>query len=295
MTLAEQLEASIAHVNAQKAAATSKESLQVENAARLFVMPPPSPSLPERLSPSQVNTFAACQYKWYCSKILQLDEPRGSALGIGTAVDHAITENFRQKIETREDLPPDGAVALAINSWADQLDEGLVLQPDENRHELCDTAETLVRMFMDRAAPAIDPAGVQVHVEGEIGGVPTHGYIDILTTDGRVIDLKTAARKPAGITPAHRLQLATYAMLAPQASGEAQLITLTKTKTAGMYSDTLQILPRDRKLAESMYSIARDQMRSGIYAPNRSAFLCSRRHCGFWSRCEAEFGGEVSK
>ena len=38
MTLTEQLEASIAHVNAQKAA-TVKESLTVENAARLFVIP----------------------------------------------------------------------------------------------------------------------------------------------------------------------------------------------------------------------------------------------------------------
>ncbi len=57
----------------------------------------------------------------------------------------------------------------------------------------------------------------------------------------------------------------------------------------------MTITPADKKLTARLYSIARDLMHAGVFAPNRSSFLCSRRHCGFWSRCEAEFGGEVSE
>lgn len=311
MTLEQTLEASLAIALANKVHSNSGASYTAsEGAARaslghatsggepappsnLFLMPPPAPSpeLPARLSPSSVNGWSDCQYRWYCKRILKLPEPARAATALGHSVHHAIAENFRQKIETREDLPPDGVAALFVNAWVDELDAGVKLQPDENAHDLCDMGVSLVRMFMDRSARQIDPAAVEEHVEGSIGGVPAHGYIDIRTTDGRIIDLKTA-KTNRGVTPAHRLQVATYSMLQPEARG-AQLVTLTKTKTIALHSETFEILPSDRRLAESMYSIARDQMRAGVYAPNRGSFVCSRKNCAYWGRCEDEFGGRV--
>lgn len=32
---------------------------------------------------------------------------------------------------------------------------------------------------------------------------------------------------------------------------------------------------------------------AGVFAPNRQAFNCSRRHCGFWRECEKRHGGTV--
>ncbi len=300
MTLEQQLQASLdalAPASSSSERAGQAEGGRITPGSPLFLMPPPAPpgsEIPATLSPSSTNAFIDCQARWYYRKVLKLPETRGSALALGTSVHAALIQNYRQKIETHEDLFPAGARAIFIGALKDEMTSGEVeLQPGEDWDDLKELGKALVTMYMERAAPVVQPAAVEEHVTGVIGGVPVQGYIDVRDVDGRVIDIKTAARKPTGITPAHKLQLATYAMLHPQASGLAQLTTLTKTKTVAMYQDTAQIGPRDKHLAESMYSIARDQMQAGIYSPNRSSHLCSRKFCSYASRCCDEFGGEV--
>ena len=39
---------------------------------------------------------------------------------------------------------------------------------------------------------------------------------------GTLVDLKTASKKPVGISSSHALQITTYAMLADQANGQKQ-------------------------------------------------------------------------
>jgi hypothetical protein len=55
--------------------------------------------------------------------------------------------------------------------------------------------------------------------------------VDLLDTSGRVIELKSAARKPSEVSPDHRFEVATYRALRPHVSGEARVNTLVKTKT----------------------------------------------------------------
>lgn len=306
VSLEEQLTASIAIANAQKAVprtealppgTSESEDPAATRRADLFLMPkppPPSSEVPTRLSPSSVNTFLHdCSLKWYYRKVLKLPETRGAALGLGTAVHTALIENFRQKIETREDLDVSGTQALFVYALIEQLDE-IKLQKDESADDLKEAGEVMVRVYMEQAAPAIEPAAIEEHVEGFIGDVAVHGYIDILDVDGRVIDIKTAKKKPAGMMPSYRLQVGTYAMLEPRSNGTAQLSTLTKTKTVALHQETIAITPADRKLTTKLYSIARDQMVMGIVAPNRTSFLCSRKYCSHWQRCEAEYGGQVA-
>lgn len=293
-TLEEQLAASIALVHARKAEGAAPPPTA---SADLFVMPkppPPASGVPTTLSPSSVNTFNDCQLKWYYRKVLHLPEARGAALGLGTAVHAALTENFRQKIETKEDLPVDGVRALFIQALITELDVVLLTKAD-SADDLKECGETMVRVYMDRAAPGVEPAAVEERVEGFIGDVPVQGYIDVRDVHGRIIDFKTAAKKPAGMMPDYRFQVATYAMLHPEASGSATLATLTKTKTVDLHQDTIEVTPGDKKLTARLYSIARDQMEAGVYGPNRKSFLCSRRYCSHWARCEDEYGGKVSE
>ena len=72
---------------------------------------------------------------------------------------------------------------------------------------------------MEEQAPLIQPAAVEMRVEGWIGGIRMQGWIDLIDVDGQIIDIKTAARRPSGVDVDHRFQIATYAQLAPGASG----------------------------------------------------------------------------
>jgi hypothetical protein len=44
------------------------------------------------------------------------------------------------------------------------------------------------------AAPSVEPAAVEFHVAGAIGGVAVQGYIDVLDVHGDVTDVKTASK-----------------------------------------------------------------------------------------------------
>jgi hypothetical protein len=119
--------------------------------------------------------------------------------------------------------------------------------------------------------------------------------VDLLDSEGRIIDLKTAAKKPTGISHDYAFQLTSYTMITPGATGECRLDTITKTKTIQIVQEPWRIGVDDRRYAETMYPMIQDGMRTGLYIPNRAGFLCSRRYCGYWRRCEREYGGAVKE
>ena len=256
----------------------------------------PEPALiPEILSPSSVNKFAyGCQVKWFYAKVLRLPETRGAALALGSAVHDALLGNYTVKLDRREDMPVADVQDLFRAFLGDQLEQ-CVLTAEDDAADLETCGEVMVSMYMERVAPEVQPAAIEKKVEGFIGDVPVCGYIDVLDVDGKIIDLKTAAKKPSNVPAPYRNQITTYSMLEPAASGVARLDTMTKTKTVGLHQTTFEVSDADRKLTERLYSIAREQMRSGVYLPNRDSYTCSRTYCSHWERCEAEYGGQVKE
>src|ERR1039458_10664029 len=48
--------------------------------------------------------------------------------------------------------------------------------------------ERLVAKYMDEVAPTVEPAAVELDVQGEISGVAVRGRVDVLDVEGRLID-----------------------------------------------------------------------------------------------------------
>src|SRR5205807_9548820 len=94
---------------------------------------------------------------------------------------------------------------------------------DEDASELAACGGALIAKYMDEVSPRIDPAAVEIRIEGNLGGVNVQGWIDLLDVDGRIVEIKTAARKPTRITPDQKFQIATYAQLTAGATGGARL------------------------------------------------------------------------
>ena len=164
---------------------------------------------------------------------------------------------------------------------------------DEDVDLLKRQAALLTRTYLDEVAPEIEPAALELPVHGIIGGVPVRGFVDLLDTSGRIIDLKTAARKPTGLSTDYAFQLATYRQLCRAATGQARVDTLVATKTPQVVTQEYTVSPADVKMTEKVYPLVREAMREGIYLPNRTSNLCSYKHCAFAATCEAEFGGHV--
>ena len=243
------------------------------------------------LSPSQVRTFRDCGAKWYYKYALGLPDPPNGSLVRGRVVHQMAEAFFRAKLDGGSP-DPDDLQAYFEDSW-DHAAAEAAFGADEDVDLLKRQAAILTRKYLDEVAPEIEPAALELPVQGVIGGVAVRGFVDLLDTSGRVIDLKTAARKPMGVSADYAFQVATYRQLCPGASGKARVDTLVATKSPQVVTQEYTVSPADLKMTEKLYPLVREAMREGIYLPNRSSNLCSYKHCAFAAVCETEFGGRV--
>lgn len=248
--------------------------------------------LGEVLSPSQVRTFLDCSARWWFKYGLGSPEPKTSSQALGTAIHRALEVNFREKLETKEDLSPAGVVLIFREAWRQQAEQ-IEFREDEDRQELCAMGERMVAKYMDETAATIEPALVEADVAGEIAGVKIRGRVDLVDTKGRIIDVKTAARRPNGVAPDYAFQLATYRQVTPGATGEAELHTLVKTKAVQLIRMSFNITEQEVLATRTLYPLVQEGIRSNLYFPNRQSLLCNRRNCAFWRQCEREYGGTV--
>jgi hypothetical protein len=253
---------------------------------------PSQSRLGDVLSPSQVTNLMDCAYRWYGKYVLELPDPPTGNLALGRAVHSALAENFSQKVETKADLPVTGVMALFREAWSLESEQ-TEFRDDEEPRELGRTGEILVAKYMDEAAPLIEPAAVEMHVEGVINGVSVQGFLDVLDVDGRVIEIKTAKARPPSVDPIHKFQVATYSRLTLNAIGTARIDTLVKTKSPQLIQQSFSITERELRATDTLYPLAQELMRSGVYVPNRQSMMCSRRNCAYWRHCEEKWGGEV--
>jgi len=235
--------------------------------------------------------------------------PPSGALTLGSAVHAAINANMEQKVETKQDRPPAGVKAVYDQAW-DLLvkDEyparyqggkpslPTEFRDDEEPGDLKKQGEVLTLKYLDEACPEIEPKAVEFPVSGSINGVRVRGFIDLLDAEGRVIDLKTAARTPSEISSDYRFQVATYRqLLGGIVTGQARVDTLVKTKTPKLVQMSCTIDQSDIDSVNALYPVVQRGIRGGFFAPNRSHYLCSRKYCGFWRECQRQFGGKVSE
>lgn len=243
------------------------------------------------LSPSQCKTFLQCTVRWYFRYIEQLPDVCTGNLALGRAVHSAVAEHFRSR-QANGPVPP---LAETLATFEDAIRRELQsaeLREDEDANELAATGARCVEVYLTEAAPKITPALVEHPVGGEIGGVGVRGYVDLMDTEGCIIDLKTASKKPSAITADYKLQLAMYVMTTPGAKS-ARLDTITKQKTPQWVPQSYNVDEGEQRYVRTLLPILQDAMKDGRYWPARDHNLCSRKYCPFWRACEREFGGVV--
>jgi hypothetical protein len=246
-------------------------------------------ALTRALSPSQVITYIDCAARWWFEEVAP-KQPPTSALALGKAVHAAIALDLEARKNgigdpREEDIREEFAACWKLETATADF------RADEDPDKLAATGAEMSLLFSRTVAPSLKVASIEKPVAGMIGTARTHGVIDVLTTDRIIIDVKTAAKKPTGISAAHRMQLTTYGLL--ERSTAAVLITITKTKHPAIYSQPLSIAPSDTQYAATMFSMVADSIGAGIHLPNRGSNLCSRKHCAFWRTCQDEHGGHV--
>jgi RecB family exonuclease len=248
-------------------------------------------SLAQVLSPSQMKTFLDCSARWWFKYGLGLPDQRGGSLVRGSSVHKVAEWAMRQKLAGNA-WEMEDAAEIYEAAWDEQC-EGASFAKDEDPEQLKLSGAILARKYLEDVAPEVAPRDIELKVTGEINGVPVQGYVDLIDTSGRIIDLKTAKAKPAGVDPGYAFQLATYHQLAPHVSGEARIDTLVATKVPQLVRMDYKVSVADQLLTTHLYPHVREGMREGLYFPSRCGNMCSRKYCAFADACCKEFGGTV--
>lgn len=256
--------------------------------AQLITMPAPAAPAAAgapRLSPSQVGTLFTCAAKWYYKHALKLPDPTSPQMAIGRAVGAGCAAAI---------TAPDTALETFESTFRDAMAEVWPTPSEEEWQRHHDRAAGMFQTWVTQAAPSIgSEAETERHLEGQIGGIPVKAYADIITETGTVIELKTAAKKPATCPDRHRLQAITYAMLAECDQAQVHILH-SSSRTAGLTTFAIHAASdENRRYGETIYAMAADQIQAGIFPPRRDSEFCGRQTCPYHLQCIADHGGEV--
>lgn len=254
---------------------------------------PRSPKDIDHLSFSSVSTYLRCPRQWAYSYLEQLRRRPGVALIKGGSVDKAAAHNLTQKVNSQTDLPTNDVLEVAEDAFRKAVDqEGGPSEIDwngQNQARGLDSTIALTEIHMLHHAPRIQPACVQLELHRELpAGRDFMGFIDYVTTDSIVGDVKTGNKRMGQQAADSDLQPSAYAYLInePIAFEFARVID-TGTRR---YEEIVET-GRDRKAIDWFSGLLADVERgidAAVFPPNPNGWWCSQRFCGFWTRCQLE-------
>lgn len=254
---------------------------------------------PETISPSQITLYLTCSLKYKFDYIDRLPKAtRSAALALGTAV-HAALQWLHRDRKAGRNPPLDEVLRVFAADWHAQTTATDVLTREDPDTLLLKGKELLTAYYHQ---PWIPVQGAEVPFQiplvnpetGEILDLPLRGVIDLIETDGALVEFKTPQRTPPADAIADNLQLTAYAYAYETLFGKPpstiRLVNLVKTKQPKIES---QETDRGERDYVRLFSIAKEVIkgvRAGVFVPNRGCWLCS--DCEFDTDCREWTGNE---
>lgn len=227
--------------------------------------------------------------------------PPGIALLKGTAVHVGAEHNYRQKIESKEDLPTTEIIDRAVAALDDRMNaEGLLLSPEEESRgksivvgEAKDSTANMAEVLAEEVAPTVQPILVEEKQRILLPDA-THdllGIMDVVDNDEHIRDIKTTGKTKSQADWDSSVQFSFYAILYRAKFGKEakgivvdQIVDFKKGPeyrpafTTRVRADYDALLHR---INATLKGIA-----AGIFTPaTPGAWWCSPRFCGFYQTC----------
>lgn len=194
---------------------------------------------PPYLSPSSI-AYAQCPERWRRKYVLRQQERSNANLIVGQGVHGAAEHNYREKIETHEDVPLEEFQLAAAEAFDEKVEKDDATYGinwgDTKPGAAKDESVRLATAYHKFASPTFQPTAVETEGERWVAGlpVPLKGRLDI-RNDSIALDIKTAAQKPAKGQPSGdwRLKAHVYSLISGFGMGWH---VVTKTATVGVYT-----------------------------------------------------------
>lgn len=253
------------------------------------------------LSESQIGMYRRCSFAWSCRYVRNLKIPPSSPLLLGSSFDTAINLNYNHKIAKGKDEK----VSVCQDCFAEEFDNGkgnVLWEESEKPEELKDTGVKTVEAFHKEICVSVEPKAVQIRDKILFENVDycLSVVIDLVDVNGIVIDNKYTKKSWGAGKEFQELDPLVYSVWKTKGNTEESKFRFdigiaTKTPKTQQIPRTISF---DEKMGFLKYvayindNIERDTER-GVFLPNPTNMMCSKRYCGFWKICEEEWNIKI--
>jgi len=254
----------------------------------------------EHLSVTQLNMMLRCGEQYRRRYVEGEKIPPGIAVHRGAGIHKGAEFNYRQKIETRKDLPEKEIVDYAVSAFDTSLaDRGYTLSTEEqkigSKKVLAiarDSTAELASLFAKEVAPSVQPEFVEHKLVIPLPGLRSAliGILDCIAEGGVIEELKTKGKRPSQVDVDEDEQFTWYFMAFRHAfghpPGKLVLRSLLDLKTPQVDVKTTVRDDADVQSLLNRITWMYRALKAGIFAPApRGAWWCSDRFCGYWQTC----------
>ena len=241
------------------------------------------------LSASQINMYLRCPLSYYYRYVEGLIIPPGSSLTKGKAVHSGVEFNYKQKLETKKDLPVNQILEYTSAEFDSLAEE---TQWDMEKGKAKDETIKLTQLYCTEISPKVQPVAVEEKVEVTFDNADYTllGYIDVIDDKGFVRDTKTTGRTPSESVIVNNLQLAAYSLAHRQLRGTEEsgvvldYLVNTKEPKVVQLKAKYQQQQIDRFL--KILGIVAHNIKYENFYPNPNNNLCGPKTCGFYQICK---------
>jgi putative RecB family exonuclease len=252
------------------------------------------------LSQSQLDTFCKCPEAWRRRYLEGHRIPPGIAALKGSGVHKAAEINFRQKIETHEDLPLDEFREAAADGFDHRVSrEDVALTPEESSRgrrlvlaEAKDATVAMAEFHAENQAPEYQPELVEARVRILLSGKhDLLAVIDLADDQRRIVDFKNGKRRFSQEDVDGSVQFTAYAAAYQGLKGEPPsslvqdcIVTTAKGPTRQRVETARE--PADFRALGRRIEAVSSAIEAGVFPPAPpGAWWCSAAWCGYHRTC----------
>lgn len=240
------------------------------------------------LSVTQLKMYLRCPLQYFFRYVCGLKVPPTSGLTLGRTIHEALGENYRQKLQSYEDLPIEQVTDVFSDYWDREAKE-TVFANGEKPGKLKDDGIGLLKAYFKDVAPNVQPIEVEKEflIETGVTKLPLKGYIDLIDDEAQIVDHKTTKRSFPTDSAEKDLQLTAYSMAYRTLYGHKEsgvrldvMVRNKQPKIQQLYGARTQAdIDRFLRLAQQV----EHSINAEAFYPNEN-FMCG--NCGYGEMCE---------
>jgi len=133
------------------------------------------------LSVSQLKMYLRCPLQYFFRYVCELKIPPSGDLTLGKTVHETLGDNYRQRMQSRQDMPVEQLTDLSSDHWEREIEQTL-FSDDENPGQMKDDGVGMLTKYCTDIAASVQPVEVErgFFIETGVTDLPLLGYIDLI-------------------------------------------------------------------------------------------------------------------